>query len=180
MVSKRKSSYQRFKRPIGNKRYQRIFFIAPEGTKTEIQYFEMINNLQLNNGILAKIIKNNNNSSPRDILKRMKARLINWSQTKICYAYAINNPKFEYWLLLHFEEGNSIINAKDCDKRLLKYLPSYDKNLDFKKFDCVQIRQAITNAKKREISIGKSEPNHIGSSGLYRLVSKLISEEQIK
>jgi hypothetical protein len=37
------------------------------------------------------------------------------------YKLAVSNPKFEYWILLHYEDGKDINNGSDCDRRLKQY-----------------------------------------------------------
>jgi hypothetical protein len=73
---------RKFQRPLGERRYRKLFVIAVEGVKTEPQYF------------------------------------------------ALSNPKFEYWLLLHFNDGTGIASSRDCSDRLKRHLPGYDKGID--------------------------------------------------
>jgi hypothetical protein len=40
---------------------------------------------------------------------------------------AVSNPKFEYWLLLHFEDGTRIGNSRQCTEYLKRYLPHFEK-----------------------------------------------------
>jgi hypothetical protein len=54
-------------------------------------------------------------------------KLFEWSQRKENYGFALSNPNFEYWLLLHFEEGSKIAHGADCLERLKKYLLGYNK-----------------------------------------------------
>jgi hypothetical protein len=42
---------------------------------------------------------------------------------------ALSNPKFELWLLLHFEPIAGCITAHSVDGRLAMYLPAYDKHI---------------------------------------------------
>ncbi len=63
-------SRRKFKRPLGERRYRRIFVIAAEGEKTEPQYFAIFNDLQL--VIRVNCLKGRHDSSPPQVLKRMK------------------------------------------------------------------------------------------------------------
>ncbi len=58
------------------------------------------------------------------------AELHTWSQEKKNYGFALSNPKFEYWLLLHFENIDGSLTSTQCTDRLRKHLPQYDKRLD--------------------------------------------------
>ena len=39
--------------------------------------------------------------------------LFRWSQSSTNFGFALSNPKFEYWLLLHFEDGNNVSTSRD-------------------------------------------------------------------
>lgn len=74
--------------------------------------------------------------------------LISWSNGKNNFL-AISKPCFEFWLLLHFDKGNQINNVDDCQKRLKKHMPNYEKNqLDEEKLRN-NILTAIKNAKDK-------------------------------
>ncbi len=73
-----------------------------------------------------------------------------WSQKEDTYGFALSNPKFEYWLLLHFEDGSNVSSARDCSQRLKRYLPEYDKGIDVPKFTGEMIDHAIRRAKQRD------------------------------
>lgn len=60
----------------------------------------------------------------------------------------ISSPKFELWLLLHFENGIKISNSADVDRRLKPYIPDYNKHCSQNLFNLSNVRLAITNAKK--------------------------------
>ena len=83
---------------------------------------------------------------------------------------AVSNPKFEYWLLLHFEDGNGV-NIKNCIQRLKAYLPHFDKN----HVEIDKLKDKIDDAIKRANMKDKSHckwPAQNGST-VYRLVEKL-------
>lgn len=65
MPHKRRS----FKRPLGERRYRKMFVIATEGVMTEPQYFALLNDLHT--VIHVTCLKDKNNSSPPQVLKRM-------------------------------------------------------------------------------------------------------------
>lgn len=56
-------------------------------------------------------------------------------------------PNIEFWALLHFEYRENEISKDDCPCKLKKYLPNYEKELNFSKMQN-NILLAIENAKK--------------------------------
>ena len=59
----------RFRRPIGQRRYKRMFVIVAEGTVTEQEYFQLLNDESI---IRVKCLKNRINLMPQDALKRVR------------------------------------------------------------------------------------------------------------
>ena len=144
---------RKFQRQLGERRYRRLFVISVEGLATEPRYFAIFNDLDL--VIHVDCLKGKNESSPLHVLQRMKkflketklsasdeawlvvdkdqwtdvqlTKLHAWSQERDNYGFALSNPKFEYWLLLHFEDGANISKLcmsvlKDTDKVLREIL----------------------------------------------------------
>ncbi len=103
------------------------------------------------------------------------SELHTWSQQKENYGFALSNPKFEYWLLLHFEDGKGIQSSAQCSERLKKYLPDYDKGICIGKFTKENIAEAIRRAKQRDNPrCVNNWPQNVGTT-VYRLVERLIS-----
>jgi len=170
-----------FKRPLGERRYRKLFVIAVEGAKTEPIYFSMFGNRQV---IRVKCLPGTNNSSPLGVLKRMRdylrqedlqktdeawlvvdkdhwteaqlERLAEWSEEATQHYFALSNPKFEYWLLLHFEDGKGISSSVQCSEYLKKHLPNYDKCFDPRNITRQMINAAISRAKDRDHSTSGS------------------------
>lgn len=92
------------------------------------------------------------------------------------HAIAISNPKFEYWLLLHFEDGKGIQSSAQCSERLKKYLPDYDKGICIGKFTKENIAEAVRRAKLRDSPQCADWPRTTGTT-VYRLVEKLIQSK---
>lgn len=90
---------------------------------------------------------------------------------KAGYKLAVSNPKFEYWILLHYENAKKINNGQDCDKRLRNYKFSKT-NLDLIKLKA-SLADAIMRAKAKDSPQTKDWPRIIGTT-VYRLVEKLI------
>jgi hypothetical protein len=58
-----------FTRPLGERRYRKMYVITAEGVKTEPQYFALVNNLQA--VIRVTCLKDKHDSAPPQVLKRM-------------------------------------------------------------------------------------------------------------
>ena len=104
------------------------------------------------------------------------AQLHTWSQSADNYGFALSNPKFEYWLLLHFEDGTNIGSPSECSARLKRHLPDYDKGLDIRKITPDMIEEAIRRAKIRDNPPYVDWPRTFGSTTVYKLVENILSE----
>ncbi len=194
------SKRRRFQRPVGVRHYRKLIVIATEGSKTEPQYFSLFNNQE--SVIKSYCLKCRHDSAPPNVLKRMKNYLENsglrstdeawlvvdrdhwteeqldqlyhWSEQAENYGFALSNPRFEYWLLLHFEDGCGIAGAQECSDRLKRHLPDYKKNIDPRKFMPDTIDAAISRASQRDHPPCADWPRLVGSTTVYRLVRKLL------
>nr|VFK55087.1 MAG: RloB-like protein [Candidatus Kentron sp. TUN] len=99
-----------------------------------------------------------------------------WSQEADNYGLALSNPKFEYWLLLHFEEGTGVANSRDCTKRLQRHLPGYEKGIDSRKITREMISKAIERAKRRDTPPCTDWPRTTGTT-VYKLVEHIQKAE---
>ena len=191
-----------FTRAVGTRNYRKLFVIAVEGIKTEPQYFAFFNNPQ--SVIRVKCLRGKTaSSSPEHVLKLMKdylkkenlkaddeawlivdrdqwleeqlALLYKWSLQNNNHHFALSNPKFEYWLLLHFEDGASIESSNDCSNRLKRYLKRYDKGIEANKITLPRIKEAVRRAKLRDTPPCEDWPRKFGTT-VYRLVQKLIQQ----
>jgi hypothetical protein len=194
MTKKRRA----FKRRVGKYNYRKVFVISTEGSKTEPQYFGMFNNQDT--VIQIKCLYRDTDSSPQEILKRINhylkredlrrnyeawlvvdkdnwsesqlTQLSDWAKSNESYGFALSNPRFEYWLLLHFEDGHTISSAT-LNRRLKKYLPDFDKgNVEIKKLE-PGIQAAILRAKQKDFPPCQDWPRKTGTT-VYRLVEKLV------
>jgi hypothetical protein len=168
------------RRPIGRRRYRKLFVVSPEGTKTEPQYFELLNSQFAVVRILC--IGHRGGRSPDKVLKAMDNylrgiglrksdeawlvidrdrwrsdaidRLQSWACSHRNTHLAVSNPCFEYWLLLHFDDGDRIAGRRGCINRLKRYLPAYDKSVRSCDISLDTIKAAVERAKKRHLSQG--------------------------
>jgi len=190
---------RKFQRPLGVRRYRKMFVLATEGAKTEPLYFNMFNND--NTVIHVNCLKGNRQNSPGQVLKRMadylKAnrlksgdeawlivdrdqwledqliQLHKWSQTNSRHGLAVSNPKFEYWLLLHFEDGRGITSPRQCADHLKRYLPHFEKGHVEVNILRPGIHDATRRAKLKDTPPCADWPRITGTT-VYRLVEKLI------
>lgn len=164
----------RFRRPDPTRSYRKIFHVFMEGTKTEPLYFEIFRSYS---NVSIKPYPSNKKNSAKQIFNRVKKFISRekpiksdelwimvdidnnkkedlhdikeWCKKKHGRALAVSNPKFEYWLLLHFDKGDDLRGAESVVKRLEKYLPSFSKsNLDLPKLQ-LAIPTAILHAKAK-------------------------------
>ncbi len=191
---------RKFQRSLGDLPYKKLFVLAVEGAKTEPQYFGIFNNQQ--SVIRVSCLKSSHGSSPLHVLKRMEdhlrqvelrstdeawlvvdkdqwtdeqlVQLHEWATSRDNFGFALSNPKFEYWLLLHFEDGNDIASSRDCTERLKRHLTDYDKGIDVRKFTNERIEAAIRRAKVRDSPACVDWPRSLGGTTIYRLVEKLV------
>jgi len=141
-----------FRRVSNIRGYRPVFIIATEGKKTEPDYFGMGIFKSRGRPVRVKVLGTKSSSSPQAVLSRMRKYLRGyqkkdgdeawlvvdkdqwkpedleilyaWSQSDTYKNLAVSNPQFEYWLLLHFEDGNRINNKSECLGRLEGYLPN--------------------------------------------------------
>ena len=193
-----------FTRKSQNRPYRKTFVIECEGKITESQYFTMLGNK--NDDIQIKCNNNNNNSDPDHVLKKIKLKLKNkkelrkdneawvvidkdkwtdeqlqklykWSKKSEKYHVAITNPKFEFWLLLHFEDAKKLNYPSTYKKKLTDHLGRpYEKRIKENDITDEQIKLAIERATQRDDPPCESWPHNHGTT-IYRLVEKLIEKK---
>lgn len=200
------SSRRRFERPLGQLRYKKLFILAVEGARTERLYFAHFND----NSSLVRVecLEGKHQSAPAQVLKRMKAyisrerlrssdeawlvidkdqwsdeqleTLYRWTQQKSNYHLALSNPRFEYWLLLHFEDGAGVSSVRELTERLRRWLPDYDKGIDMRKIAREQIEEAIRRAKRRDQPPCPDWPRVFGQTTVYRLIERIFASGEKK
>jgi len=101
-------------------------------------------------------------------------QLHTWSQKQENYGFALSNPSFEYWLLLHFEDGGGVRSSRNCNIRLQVHLRNYNKDIDKSKFTCERIRLAIRRARTRDNPPCDDWPRSFGSTTVYKVVESIL------
>ena len=179
-----------------------MFVIATEGEKTEPSYFAIFGD---NLVIHVHCVRGGHRSSPKQVLHRMKQhlerngitktdeawlvvdrdtwseedllQLHKWSQGASNRGFALSNPKFEYWLLLHFEDGTELGTNRALSRRLRRHLPNYDKGVDARKVTEAMIRQAVSRAKGRDSPPCADWPRQSWRTTVYRLVDNILGSQ---
>lgn len=101
------------------------------------------------------------------------AALLKWEGEDRRHHLAISNPKFELFLVMHFEKGNGCTTAQQVDFKLKRYMPNYDKRLRPAQFSLEEIERAVENASAKRASCDDDIP-HAGMSDAYKLVQRLL------
>ena len=91
---------------------------------------------------------------------------------------AISNPCIELWLWLHFAEPPGIIHRHDIQKSLKKYLPDYDKHVDFSDF-----KSGYSKAVERanwldELAKQANDEGRNPTTGFGRLTESILEENK--
>lgn len=185
---------------------KKTFLICTEGTKTEPEYFQMLNSFFRSVNIKCPIHKVSKNH-PIAVLQQMRREIkklgfqdtdqawivmdknewtekqlnepYEWSTESENFGFAVSNPNFEYWLLLHFEDAKDIGTDIDSVKKIVKkrlnrYIPKYNKSIDSRNFSIEKIENAVRRAKEKDLSPSIDWPRTIGQTTVYKLVEQII------
>ena len=191
---------RKFRRPLGERRYKKLFLIATEGVKTELIYFSRF--IDETSIVRVHCLKGSHGSSPPQVLCRMNQalkreqikpsdeawlvvdkdqwtdlqleQLHQWSTQRPNHGFALSNPKFEYWLLLHFEDVIGVTSSRECSERIRRWIAGYDKAVDTRKISNTQIQLAIARAKQRDQPPCTDWPRQAGQTTVYRLVQNIL------
>jgi hypothetical protein len=195
------SGRRRFTRKSGTRPYRTLFLVAVEGKRTEPDYFSLFQGQ--NAAIRLRCLPARGDSAPPQVVKRIEefiAReglrssdeawivadrdhwtedqlnaLYDWSKKGQNRRVAVSNPCFEFWLLLHFEEGHGIATFREVRERLRRHLPDYGKGIDSRSFTRERIGDAIRRASGKDTPPSPDWPRNPGNTTVYRLVKKLLS-----
>ena len=186
-----------------NRHYKPICIIESEGCVTEPEYFAKVarifgNKVEISTHVSASKV------TPMNVLERAKdsykksqnerevkfvfvvvdydqrsreifEKLFEWARKNEKFHVIVSNPKFEYWLLLHFEDGSNIKGIRGLDDHIKKYIPKFDKHVKQVQFSKENIQEAINRAKSRCVKLGEYDfPENFGQTTVYRLVEKII------
>ena len=164
-------------RPVGGREFRKYFLLATEGSVTEPEYIDKIK--RRNTAIQVRCIpRSPGRSAPRHVLEDMKRflrensakenyevwliidrddwraeeilELNDWAASRDEYNLAISAPSFEYWVLLHYEEGVNCPGKAAIKSKLEKHIPNYDKHVNNVNFKEEMIRDAIRRGRQRD------------------------------
>lgn len=161
------------KRRSAYRQQYRKFVISCEGSVAEREYFNHLQTICWN-GVTLDILTDRNENSPVQVLERLhrygkslSARDEMWcvvdkdqwtpDQFDKIYAWqrepspvfrgvALSNPKFELWLLAHFQELPTSCGSSECDRLLETHHPDYRKHINPQLFSLPSIHSAIAHA----------------------------------
>lgn len=161
------------KRRSAYRQQYRKFVISCEGSVTEREYFNRLQTLCWN-GVILDILTDRNASSSVQVLERIRnygkslsARdemwcvvdkdqwtpaqldaLAAWQRepSPVFRGVALSNPKFELWLLVHFQELPATCGPSECDRLLAAHQPDCGKHIEARLFDLPSMRSAIARA----------------------------------
>lgn len=109
------------------------------------------------------------------------ATLYEWANKQKNRFIALSNPDFEYWLILHFEDGIGICTKRETKDRIRMHISEYSKgNPKQLPKDWGSINQAINRAVKKHRIVPKSveEFDKVGgaSTSVHHLLEHLYLE----
>jgi len=178
----------------------RLFVIAVEGEKTEVQYFSDFGNTRVKveilsagtkglsapNHILERIVKfeEENDLGPEDErwlvfdVDRQRKHFLN-EVAKVAresgYNLAISNPCFELWLLLHFQDADlADVDCAAVIARLRPHIGGYKKSkINLEAYTANKTNEAVTRARALEGKQGTRWPGFPGTH-VFKLVEALL------
>ena len=103
------------------------------------------------------------------------ADLLAWAESDSRHHLAISNPKFELFLIMHFEKGNGCTTAPKVDATLKRYMPRYAKRISATQFAVEDVKSAIANAKLKRASCKSIVPAP-GMTDAHLLMERLVGE----
>lgn len=191
-----------FNRKTGSRSYNPVFFLSCEGTDTEVDYFSRIRELfPLVCIKCLKPKRKSPKTDPTMVLKRLKTELsqvelgkrdrawvvidrdqwtddqlqelIAWTKQSTKFGVALTNPKFEYWLLLHYCDGKGCLTPQKCESRLAKYIHNYGKKIRKEDITIESVAQAISRAKGKRIASWQCCWRDPGTTTVHHLVEAI-------
>ena len=99
--------------------------------------------------------------------------LLAWKAADGRHHLAVSNPKFELFLVMHFEKANDCTTPEKVDSALKRHLPRYAKRVSATQFSAKQVRDAIENAKAKRVSCKTALPAP-GMTDAYLLVESIM------
>jgi mannosyltransferase OCH1-like enzyme len=89
---------------------------------------------------------------------------------------AISNPCIEVWLLLHFMDYSAIQGRDQVTAQLEKFIPNYEKHLNFQKDFSDKYTKAVERANRlydQAKELGRGVHNHVPCTSFFRLTESI-------
>jgi len=193
---------RRLNRVSGIRETRPIFLIATEGRRTEPNYLNLKLFKPPETSVITRLLPTRSSSSPIAVLKRMQKyvrdcelrekdelwlvidknqwrvedldALFDWTKLDDNRNLAVSNPKFEYWLLLHFEDGTGVRNPSECSDRLKHHCPNFSKNsIPVRRITKEKVQDAIRRARLKDSPPCEKWPVVYGTT-VYRMVERIV------
>ena len=103
------------------------------------------------------------------------AELLAWVESDPRHHLAISNPKFELFLVMHFEKANGCTTVPKVDAALKRHLPRYAKRISSTQFTEADVKAAIENAESKRAACKGAVPAP-GMTDAHLLASRMIGE----
>lgn len=104
------------------------------------------------------------------------AQLLAWEASDDRHHLAVSSPKFELFLVMHFEKGNGCTTPEKVDATLKRHWPRYAKRVSSTQFGAKQVRGAIVNARMKRAGC-KAALLASGMTDAHLLVERLIASD---
>lgn len=188
-------------RRTGQRPYRPVCWVSTEGT-TERDYFRMAVFKDARASVKYPKDVHPSRRNPTAVLKRLQKEigseslrkgdeawivvdvdnyegelgdLLAWCDSHPGYHLAVSNPKFELFLVMHFEKANGCTTASKVDSTLNRYLPGYDKRLTPTQFSLEDVRNAVANARAKRASSAEVLPGP-DVTDAFMLVESLLGD----
>ncbi len=194
-----------FSRKQPSRHFKRLFVIATEGGKTEPAYFERLQRVVGYQTVKIDVLANLNHAAPQAVLARIQKAergalekgdelwcaidrddwtqesidaLAQWTRqakSGIVRGLALSSPKFELWLLAHFETmaENPHVSPKALIAALKTHIPDYRKGSLHLQLSEAMILQAISRCRE---AYGDNLPGRNGVGTTVHLLVESIVE----
>lgn len=199
----RRTKKDALKRKIGCREYRDVCWVSAEG-QTEKDYLRM--DVFKNAPVAVKFPKDihPDRRNPAAVLKRFQkamrtedfrkgdeawivvdvdtwrkdefAELLSWTESDPRHHLAVSNPKFELFLVMHFERGSGCTTPQKVDATLKRYWPRYDKRVSATHFSLDEIKAAVDAARTKRTGCQNTMPAP-GMTDAHLLVERLIELE---
>lgn len=189
-------------RKTGKRPYRPVCWVSAEGT-TERDYFHMQVFKEARASVKFSKDTHPSRRNPRAVLKRLQETmserhfkdgdeawlvvdvddwgseelkgLLDWVGKHPGCRLAVSNPKFELFLVMHFERAAGCTTPEKVDAALKRHIPRYDKRLSPTQFSIDEVREAVGNARLKRASCPDELPAP-GMTDVYKLVESLLGE----